>query len=251
MGKLIIVGIGPGEKEQMTGQALAAMEEAEILCGYTLYVDLVRDLFPGKECYSSSMMQEMQRCSWAIEQAEQGKCIAMLCSGDAGVYGMAGLLLQLAEGKEIEIEIVAGVTAALSGAAVLGAPLTHDFCLISLSDLLTPWETIERRLEGAGYGDFTVCLYNPMSKKRRDHLRRACEILLRYKAEDTVCGWVKNIGREGQESALLSLGELKDAEIDMLTTVFIGNSSSRIIDGRMVTPRGYENKYQKSGEKKA
>lgn len=250
MGKLWIVGIGPGEKEQMTQKALAAMEAADILCGYTLYIDLVRELFPEKETYTSSMMQEMQRCSWAIEQAEKGKNIAMLCSGDAGLYGMAGLLLQLAEGKQIEIEIVAGITAALSGAAVLGAPLTHDFCVISLSDLLTPWETIERRLEAAGYGDFSVCIYNSMSKKRQDHLKRACEILLRHKKADTVCGWVKNIGREGQESALLTLAELKEAKIDMLTTVFVGNSSTKILDGRMVTPRGYESKYERSGEKR-
>ena len=245
MSTLYIVGIGPGERSQMTGSALVAMEKSDVLCGYTVYIDLVKDLFPEKEFYTTPMMREMQRCQWAIEKAKSGKNVAMLCSGDAGVYGMAGLLLQLAEGEELEIEVVAGVTAALSGAAALGAPLTHDFCVISLSDLLTPWEKIEKRLEAAAYGDFAVCIYNPMSKKRKEHLRKACEILLRHKSEETVCGWVRNIGREGQEHALLTLKELKDAQLDMFTTVFVGNSATKKIDGRMVTPRGYEGKYRK------
>lgn len=148
------------------------------------------------------------------------------------------------EFPEVEIEVVAGVTAALSGAAVLGAPLMHDFCVISLSDLLTPWETIERRLRCAAEGDFAVCIYNPCSKKRRDHLRRACDILLDVKSPDTVSGWVRNIGREGQEMKILTLGELRDEELDMFTTVFVGSSKTRRIGGRMVTPRGYENKEQ-------
>ena len=248
MSTLYIVGIGPGEREQMTGSALAAMEKSDVLCGYTVYIDLVKELFPEKEFYTTPMMQELQRCQWAIEKAKSGKNVAMLCSGDAGVYGMAGLILQLAEGEELEIEVVAGVTAALSGAAVLGAPLTHDFCVISLSDLLTPWEKIEKRLEAAAYGDFAVCIYNPMSKKRKEHLRRACEILLRHKSEETVCGWVRNIGREGQEHAILTLKELKDAPLDMFTTVFVGNSATKMIEGRMVTPRGYEEKYGKEAQ---
>ena len=244
MSKLYIVGLGPGGKEYMTGEALAAMEAADVLCGYTVYVDLVRDMFPDKEFYTTPIMQEIQRCRWAVETAASGKNVAMLCSGDAGVYGMAAPCLQEAEGKNIDIEIVPGVTAALSGAAVLGAPLTHDFCVISLSDLLTPWETIEKRLEGAGIGDFSVCIYNPMSKKRKDHLSRACDILMKYKKEDTVCGWVRNIGRDGRESSLMTLKELRNAQIDMFTTVFIGNASTYISDGRMVTPRGYERKYK-------
>ena len=165
----------------------------------------------------------------------------MVCSGDAGVYGMASPVLELAgEYPEVDVEVVAGVTAALSGGAVLVAPLGHDFCVISLSDLLTPWEVIEKRLESAAEGDFAVCLYNPSSKKRRDHLRRACEILLRTRSGDTVCGWVRNIGREGQEYKLLTLEQLQNAEVDMFTTVFIGSSRTRALNGRMVTPRGYE-----------
>ena len=156
------------------------------------------------------------------------------------MYGMAGPVLQLAEDyPDVDVEVVAGVTAALSGGAVLGAPLGHDFCVISLSDLLTPWELIEKRLECAAEGDFAICLYNPSSKKRRDYLRRACEILLRRRSGDTVCGWVKNIGREGQCARVLSLRELREEELDMFSTVFIGSPTTVCLGGRMVTPRGY------------
>lgn len=242
MSKLYIVGLGPGDPSQMTPQALAAMEQADVLCGYPVYLELVRGLFPDKETFSTPMKQELARCRWAVESAAAGRTVAMLCSGDAGVYGMASPVLELAEGKNIDIEIVPGVTAALSGAAVLGAPLSHDFCVISLSDLLTSWERIETRLDAAGAGDFSVCLYNPMSKRRTTHLRRACDILLRHKPADTVCGWVRNIGREGQVSALLTLSELREAQVDMFTTIFIGSADTRIIDGRMITPRGYRGK---------
>lgn len=243
MKKLYVVGIGPGDFSQMTGQALAAMNAADVLCGYTVYIDLVRELFPEKEFFTTAMTQETERCRRAIEIAASGKTVAMLCSGDAGVYGMAEPCINAAAGTEVDIEIVPGVTAALSGAAILGAPLTHDFCVISLSDLLTPWETIEKRLTAAAMGDFSVCIYNPMSKKRANHLRRACDILLRQKSGDTVCGWVRNIGRAGQTSALLTLNELRDAELDMFTTVFVGNSMTRLVGGKMLTSRGYEGKY--------
>lgn len=242
MKKLYVVGIGPGDCSLMTGQAHAAVEDADVLCGYTVYIDLVRDCFPGKAFFTTAMTQELERCRRAVEIAESGKTVAMLCSGDAGVYGMAEPCIRAAAGTEVDVEIVPGVTAALSGAAVLGAPLTHDFCVISLSDLLTPWETIEKRLTAAAMGDFSICIYNPMSKKRTDHLRRACDILLRQKSGDTVCGWVRNIGREGQASSLLTLNELRDAELDMFTTIFVGNSMTRIIGGKMLTPRGYEGK---------
>lgn len=241
--RIYLVGLGPGEVSQMTGQALAALEDADVLCGYPVYVDLVKDRFPEKQTYTTPMRQELERCRWAIETARSGKTVAFLCSGDAGVYGMAGPLLQLAEGVEaVEIEVVPGVTAALSGAAVLGAPLMHDFCVISLSDLLTPWETIEKRLRCAAQGDFSLVLYNPGSKKRTEHLRRACDILLEDKDPATLCGWVRNIGREGTDHALLTLEQLRDFQADMFTTVFIGNRTTKAIDGRMVTPRGYENK---------
>ena len=222
---------------------MQALSRAEVLCGYTVYIDLVRPLFPEKEVFTTPMTQELERCRRALELAQQGKTVAMVCSGDAGVYGMAGPILQMApEFPDVEIEVVSGVSAALSGAAVLGAPLMHDFCVISLSDLLTPWEVIENRLECAAKGDFSICLYNPSSKKRAGYLARACEILLAHRSPQTVCGWVKNIGREGQESKILSLEELKGETLDMFTTVFIGASSTQDICGRMVTPRGYERK---------
>ena len=245
MNKVYVVGIGPGGEEYLTRQAIAAMERADVLCGYTVYIDLVKPLFPGKECFTTPMTREIERCRWALETARGGRTVALVCSGDAGVYGMAGPLLQLAEDYEdVDVEIVPGVTSALSGAAVLGAPLMHDFCVISLSDLLTPWEQIERRLACAAAGDFVVCLYNPSSRKRADYLRRACDILLRDKSPDTVCGWVRNIGREGQQHKILTLGELREESLDMFTTVFIGSSTTQIAAGHMVTPRGYEAKQQ-------
>lgn len=242
--KLYIVGLGPGGEAFMTAQARAALEEAEVLCGYTVYIDLVAHLFPGKETYTTPMRRELDRCRWALETAAGGKTVALVCSGDAGVYGMAGPALQLAaEWPSVEIEVVAGVTAALSGGAVLGAPLAHDFCVISLSDLLTPWEVIENRLRCAAMGDFSICLYNPASHKRKDYLQKACDILLAAgKNPETVCGYVRNIGRDGEEGKIVSLAQLRDAALDMFTTVFIGSSTTLCISGRMVTPRGYERK---------
>ena len=239
MNKLFLVGLGPGDPSGMTEAARAALEQAEVLCGYTVYLELVKEQFPEKETYTTPMTRELERCQWAVDRAAQGKTVAMLCSGDAGVYGMAGPVLELAAGKNVEIEVVPGVTAALSGAAILGAPLMHDFCVISLSDFLTPWETIARRLRCAAAGDFSIALYNPRSKKRPEHLRRACQILLEEKSPDTVCGWVRNIGRAGQTHGLVTLGELGTLELDMFTTVFIGDSATKVIEGRMVTPRGY------------
>lgn len=240
MSKVFVVGIGPGGAEFMTFQAQAALEQADVLCGYTVYVDLVKERFPGKETYTTPMRQELDRCRWALETASQGRTVALVCSGDAGVYGMAGPLLQLGENfPDVEVEIVPGVTAALSGAALLGAPLGHDFCVISLSDLLTPWEIIEKRLECVARGDFSICIYNPASKKRADYLQKACDILLRHKSPDTLCGWVRNIGREGETQKLLTLAQLREEPVDMFTTVFIGSSTTRNVGGRMVTPRGY------------
>ena len=241
MSKVYAVGIGPGGEEFFTQEAKAALERADVIAGYTVYVDLVRDMFPGKEFFTTPMKQEIERCRWAIETACTGKSVAVVCSGDAGVYGMAGLMIELAaQYDDVEIEVVAGVTAANSGAAVLGAPLGHDFCLISLSDLLTPWELIEKRLHCAAEADFAICLYNPRSKKRADYLQKACNIMMEHKSPDTICGWVKNIGREGQEYNIVKLSELENEPVDMFTTVFIGSATTKIIAGRMVTPRGYE-----------
>lgn len=243
MNKVYLVGIGPGGAEQITPQARSAMDRAEILCGYTVYIDLVRPLYPDKEVFTTPMTREMERCRLAMEAARAGRTVSMLCSGDAGVYGMAGPLLQLCpEFPEVEVEVVPGVTAALSGGAVLGAPLTHDFCVISLSDLLTPWEVIENRLRCAAKGDFSICLYNPSSKKRAGCLRRSCDILLEEKGGETICGWVRNIGREDQTHRVLTLEELREEAVDMFTTVFIGSSATRSIGRWMVTPRGYEAK---------
>lgn len=240
--KLYVVGIGPGSPELMTYQARAALEEAEILCGYTAYIDLLRAIFPGKELLETPMTRETERCRLALERADAGKTVAMVCSGDAGVYGMAGLCYQLsADYPDVAIETVPGVTAANSGAALLGAPLGHDFAVISLSDLLTPWELIEKRLDACASADMLLCLYNPSSKKRHDYLQKACDIILCHQAPETICGTAKNIGREGEGWALFSLSELRNTAVDMFTTVFIGNSATRKIGGKMVTPRGYKN----------
>ena len=241
MNVLYVVGLGPGGSRWMTWEARAALEQAEVLCGYTVYLDLVRGEFPDKEYFSTPMTQEIERCRAALERARSGRTTALVCSGDAGVYGMAGPVLELApQFPEVEIQVVPGVTAALAGAAVLGAPLMHDFAVLSLSDLLTPWEVIRRRLELAAQGDFVLCLYNPSSRRRRDHLRMACDIVLAHRGPETVCGWVRNAGRAQEEHQVLTLGELREAQVDMFTTVFIGSAATRRIGDRMVTPRGYE-----------
>lgn len=244
MSEIFVVGLGPGGAEFMTAQARAALEAADVICGYTVYVDLVRNLYPDKETYTTPMTKELDRCRWALDAARSGRRVALVCSGDAGVYGMAGPLLQLAGADpQVDIQVIPGVTAALSGAAALGAPLMHDFCVISLSDLLTPWMLIGRRLTLAAQGDFALCLYNPASRKRADYLQKACDILLAAgKSPDTVCGWVRNIGRDGQQQRVLSLRELRDEPLDMFTIVFIGASTTQRIGDRMVTPRGYEAK---------
>ena len=241
MNVLYVVGLGPGGSRWMTWEARAALEQAEVLCGYTVYLDLIRGEFPDKEYFSTPMTQEIERCRAALERARSGRTTALVCSGDAGVYGMAGPVLELApQFPEVEIQVVPGVTAALAGAAVLGAPLMHDFAVLSLSDLLTPWEVIRRRLELAAQGDFVLCLYNPSSRRRRDHLRLACDIVLAHRGPETVCGWVRNAGRAQEEHQVLTLGELREAQVDMFTTVFIGSAATRRIGDRMVTPRGYE-----------
>lgn len=240
MKKLYVVGLGPGDEQNMTGRALTALEESEVIVGYTAYVDLIRARYPEKAFLATAMRGEVERCRMALEAACGGRTVAVVSSGDAGVYGMAGLVYELAQGYDpIDIEVVPGVTAACSGAALLGAPLIHDFAVISLSDLLTPWELIERRLDAAGRADFCICLYNPASRRRAGYLRRACDILLRSRAPETVAGLVRNAGRAGESARVLTLGELREAQADMFTTVFIGNSQTKKLNGGMVTPRGY------------
>ena len=241
MNKVYAVGIGPGGVYGMTAAARAALEEAEVICGYSVYLDLVAPLVPGKELRSTPMTRELDRCAMALELASEGRTAALICSGDAGVYGLASPLLEMAgRYPAVTVEVVPGVTAALAGAAALGAPLGHDFCTVSLSDLLTPWEVIERRLRAAAAGDFVLCLYNPASRRRPDTLRRACDILLDAgRSPDTPCGWAHSIGRAGQAVRLLTLAQLRESEADMFTTVFVGSSATRIEGGRMITPRGY------------
>ena len=240
MGKLFVVGIGPGGPDGMTIAARRALEAADIVVGYTKYVELALAAVPDAAHLATPMMHEVERCRLALSRAQSGEAVALVCSGDAGVYGMASPVLELAEDyPDVDVEVIAGATAAQSGSAVLGAPLAHDFAVVSLSDLLTPWDKIEQRLRGAAAGDFCIVLYNPSSKKRTDHLRRACDILLEIMPPETVCGLVRSIGREGESCTLTTLGELRDTQVDMLTTVFVGNSRTRVMDGRMVTPRGY------------
>lgn len=238
-----IVGIGPGSSEYMTPMAKKTIMNSDVIVGYTVYVELVKDLTVDKKVLSTPMKKEVERCKLALEEALSGKKVSFVCSGDAGVYGMAGIMFEVAKDhKDVKINIIPGITAACSGASLLGAPLMHDFCVISLSDLLTPWEKIEKRLEMAAMADFCICLYNPRSKKRADYLKKACEIISRHQPLDLVCGYVKNVGRDGEYSKTCSLKELSlNEDVDMFTTVFIGNSTTKLINSKIVTPRGYKN----------
>lgn len=238
--RIYVVGMGPGKEEMMTGEAIQALEEADVIIGYPVYLKLLGERFQKKEFLSTPMRQEKERCMMCFEEAAKGKQVALICSGDAGIYGMASLMYEIGKDyPEVELVIISGITAASSGAAVLGAPLNHDFCVISLSDLLTPWEKIEKRLEAAAIGDFAIAIYNPSSHKRHDYLQKACDILLRYIEGERACGYVENIGREGTRAVTCSLRELRDTEVNMFTTVFIGNASSEILNGKLVTKRGY------------
>ncbi len=239
--EIYVVGTGAGSEDGLTRGARKTLEGADLIVGYTVYTDLVKSFLPQKECYSTGMRGEKERCIYAINAAREGKRVCVVCGGDAGVYGMTSLLYELtADDADIEIRAVAGVSAMLSGAALVGAPLGHDFAVISLSDLLTPWETIEKRLVCAAEGDFVICLYNPSSKNRADYLRQACSIIMKYRDTKTVCAAARNIGRDGEEYAVMTLGEMADYKADMFTTVFIGSTKTREIKGRMVTPRGYK-----------
>lgn len=237
--KVYVVGIGPGNQEEITPRARKVLEASDVIVGYTVYVDLIKEMVKNKRVLATPMKQELERCQMAIDEALKGQIVSVLGSGDAGVYGLAGVIYEMAEATALEIEVIPGVTAACSAAAVLGAPLIHDFCIISLSDLLTPWEKIERRLVMAAEGDFVICLYNPASKKRADYLQKACDLLLQSKEPRTPCGYVRHIGRVGEEKTVCTLGELREQQVDMFTTVIIGNSETKMIKDHLVTPRGY------------
>lgn len=242
-GKIYVVGLGPGDISMMTVQAKEAIENSDVIIGYRVYTDLISSLCEGKQVIESGMREEISRCQKCVELARGGSTVALVCSGDAGVYGMASPLLEIAAKEGFgEVSIIPGVTAALSGAAVLGAPIGHDFCVVSLSDLLTPWELIENRIRLAVQADLCIVIYNPSSHKRADNLRKACEIMLTILPPHHPCGYVRNIGRSDTDMTVCTLKELSEAAVDMFTTVFIGNTQTRIEDGRLITPRGYRKK---------
>lgn len=239
--QIFIVGIGPGEEREMTIQAVEALEKSDVIVGYPVYLNLLAKRFSTKEQLSTPMKQERERCVLCFEKACEGKTVSLICSGDAGIYGLASLMYEIGTSyPDCGLTVIAGVTAAASGAALLGAPLNHDFCVISLSDLLTPWEQIEKRLVAAAKADFAMAIYNPSSHKRADYLKKACDILLRYMEGSRVCGYVENIGRDGTKTAVCTLKELQNTQVNMFTTVFIGSSGSVILDGKLVTKRGYQ-----------
>jgi len=245
-GSLVVAGLGPGAIDLMAPRARTALEQAEIVVGYRTYLDLVRDcLNPASEVISSSMMQEIDRCRKALELAGQGRRVVLVCGGDPGIYAMAGLIFELAWSmdSEVSIDIIPGIAALNSCAAILGAPLMHDFAAISLSDLMTPWEMIERRLEAVAPADFVVVIYNPKSKKRTDQIVKAREIMLAHRSPDTPVGIVSGATREHETVRLTTLEKMLAEEIGMQTTVIIGNSQTFVWRDKMVTPRGYSKKY--------
>jgi precorrin-3B C17-methyltransferase len=239
-GHLFVVGLGPGHRSAMTGQALEALRQAEIVIGYSGYLALVADLVEGKECLAFALSEEAERARLAGERLRQGQVVCVISSGDPGVYAMASLVLQCLEGDELEnVTIVPGVSAVNAAAALLGAPLSHDFAVVSLSDLLTPWEIIERRLMAAAQADFVLALLNPHSKKRDWQYGRAQEILAIHRAGDTPVGAVRNAYRPGQAVELTDVAHMTEVAVDMFTTVIIGNSQTERRGSKIVTPRGY------------
>ncbi|MDO5714286.1 MAG: precorrin-3B C(17)-methyltransferase [Tissierellia bacterium] len=240
MGKLYVIGIGPGGQEYFTEKALTAIKESNIIVGYTPYIEYLGDLAKDKEIYSTGMKSEIERCEKAISLAREGNIVSIVSTGDAGLYGMAGPILERSEG--VNVEVVPGVSANFAAAAYLGAPIMHDFATISLSDLLTPWEVIVKRVKAARDGDFVICFYNPRSKGRKDHLEKMINLLLEKKAPKTPVGIVKDAGRKGTKVTLTTLDSIDYEEVDMLTTVIVGNSKTFTRGELMITPRGYENK---------
>jgi precorrin-3B C17-methyltransferase len=240
-GKLIVIGFGPGDRGNMTFRAADAVREADVIYGYEVYTDLLIEFFPEKEFRPSKMLKEVERCTDAIQEAEKGRTVAVVSSGDSGIYGMAGIVYQIADerGSDIDIDVIPGITAASAAASRLGAPLMHDLAIISLSDLLTPFDLIMKRVECAGEGDMIVCLYNPKSKKRVDHIGKAADILMRFRKGDTPAGIARNIGRAEESITITTLDRLRYENIDMFSTVIIGNSQTYVSGGRMITPRGY------------
>ncbi|EAK8417128.1 precorrin-3B C(17)-methyltransferase [Listeria monocytogenes] len=238
---IYVIGIGPGDKRLMTGEALQAIEDADVIVGYVTYIKLIKELIKDKEVVKTGMRREIDRCQEAVDIALTGKKVAVVSSGDAGIYGMAGLILELAEksNPDLEVKVIPGITASIGAAAVLGAPIMHDFCHISLSDLMTPWEVIEKRLTHAAIADFVVCFYNPRSKGRANHLANAFQKMMEYKSGDTVVGIVKDVGRKEERKIITTMRDIDYELVDMTTMVIVGNKETYVKNGKMITPRGY------------
>lgn len=242
--KIYVTGLGPGLYEHMTDAARASLEAADVIVGYKTYIKIIEDLIKDKDVRSSGMRRERDRCQECIDLALSGKTVTLVSSGDAGVFGMAGILLELVEKQnaDVEVEVIPGISAANAAASTLGAPLMHDYCVISLSDLMTDWEVIKKRIACAGEGDFVIALYNPRSKGRPDNIVVCRDILLKYKDPETPVGIVRNAKRRDESYVITTLKDMCDEEIDMFSMVIIGNSKTYITkDGlRMITPRGYQ-----------
>lgn len=244
MGKITVIGIGPGSLDDMTLRAHKAIEKADTIAGYNTYIKLIESLLAGKKIIGTGMMQEIDRCTMALAEACKGHDVAVVSSGDAGVYGMAGLVLELLLQKPAEerpqVAIIPGVSAVNAAAAILGAPLMHDFAVISLSDLLTPWDLIKKRAAFAAQGDFVIALYNPKSRKRVEHIEEIREILLKYKPANTPVGIVRGATRNNESVVISDLANFTKEEIDMFSLVIIGNSNTYSKNNLMITPRGYK-----------
>ncbi|MGL6115698.1 precorrin-3B C(17)-methyltransferase [Cetobacterium sp. SF1] len=239
-GKIYVVGIGPGNMQDITIRAYNTLKNVDVIAGYITYIDLVREEFSEKEFYVSGMKKEVERCEQVLEIAKSGKTVALISSGDAGIYGMAGIMLEVAMNSGIDVEVVPGVTSSVAGASVVGAPLMHDHATISLSDLMTDWDVITNRVDKASQGDFIISLYNPKSRGRVNQIVEAREIMLRHKSENTPVALLRHVGRADQNYTLTTLGDFLNHEIDMFTVVIVGNSKTYVENGKMITPRGYK-----------
>lgn len=238
-GKIYVVGIGPGNMEDISVRAYKTLKNVDVIAGYITYIDLVKDEFKEKEFYVSGMKKEIDRCEKVLELAKEGKTVALISSGDAGIYGMAGIMIEVALGSGIDVEVIPGITSSVAGASLVGAPLMHDQAIISLSDLLTDWEVITKRIDRASEGDFVISLYNPKSKRRTEQIVEAREIMLKHKAPSTPVALLRHVGREDENYTLTNLDEMLNYEIDMFTVVIVGNSKTYVKEGKMITPRGY------------
>lgn len=254
-GHLIVVGLGPGDPGLLPPQARTALESASVIVGYKGYIELVEPVhLEKKKVLSTGMMGEVERVNLAVDEAESGARVCLVCSGDPGIYAMSGLVIEVLEARDlletVELTVLPGIPAFAAAAALLGAPLMHDFASVSLSDLLTPWETIEKRLHAAAVADFVIAIYNPRSRKRADHLERALAIIRKHRSPETPAGIVQRAYRPGQNVRITTISEVNCEEVDMQTVLIIGNSQTRLAGSNMLTPRGYHGKYDMDGKRK-